>query len=186
MCGNVNRYHGCVGSSWWCHGALLIWHSVFIHYFLNTIQWDWGWRNLSAQCLLSQWHKGRQDRCCWDLPTQHTEWVSPLSNQISSDFSLWPNLHLHEEQGKWTTFLVKVLLPWWMNSGKMGKYAKLEDLCKLHLTSGADVSKKRILECLYLGSAQGEFFLSPEYATSIWQTAGEERLALKSTAQCFN
>lgn len=50
---------------------------------------------------------------------------------------------------------------------KGGKYAKLEDLYEVHLTSRADVSKKSILECLYLGSAQGEFFLSPEYATSI-------------------
>lgn len=34
----------------------------------------------------------------------------------------------------------------------------LEDLCKVHLTSRADVSTKNILECLYLGSAQGELF----------------------------
>lgn len=50
---------------------------------------------------------------------------------------------------------------------KRGKRAKLEDLCKVHLTSRADASKKNVLECLYLGSAQGEFFLSPGYATLI-------------------
>lgn len=77
-------------------------------------------------------------------------------NKSLNDFSLWPDSQRGKEMSNVASLGPTYSMDeFWEEGGDM---QNLEDLCKVHLTSRADVSTKNILECLYLGSAQGELF----------------------------